>query len=122
MPNPVSSLNASEADPLTRASTSRPPCPSFTGSSTLTGDRFRSIALREFKPLAQPGVQLISLQKGPGSEQVQDRARDQIEYPDEDPMVRQRFESELAKRGLTSLMPDGAYKDPKFQWSYAAAD
>ncbi len=43
----------------------------------------------------------------------------QIEYPDEDPWVRQNFEKELAKRGLTSLMPDGVYKDRDYQWEYA---
>jgi hypothetical protein len=32
------------------------------------------------------------------SEKVEDRARDQIEYPDEDPMIRERFESELGRR------------------------
>jgi hypothetical protein len=56
------------------------------------------------------------------SEEIEDRARDQIEYPNEDPWVRQYFEEQLAKRGLTSLMPEEAYKDPKYQWSYAAAD
>lgn len=53
------------------------------------------------------------------SETVQDRARDQIEYPDEDPWIRQTFEKELAKRGLTSLMPEKAYKDRDYQWQYA---
>jgi gentisate 1,2-dioxygenase len=50
------------------------------------------------------------------AEKVEDRARDQIEYPDEDPWVRQYFESELAKRGLTSLMPERAYHDRNFEW------
>jgi hypothetical protein len=54
------------------------------------------------------------------SEQVTDRQRDQIEYPDEDPFVRQKFEEELGKRGLKSLMPEGAYQDPNYVWSYAA--
>jgi hypothetical protein len=40
----------------------------------------------------------------------------QIEYPDEDPLIRQRFESELAKRGLKSLTPDEAYADARFEW------
>jgi hypothetical protein len=56
------------------------------------------------------------------SEKVEDRARDQIEYPYEEPWIRQRFEEELAKKGLTSLMADEAYKDPNYQWSYSAAD
>jgi mannose-6-phosphate isomerase-like protein (cupin superfamily) len=45
----------------------------------------------------------------------------QIEYPQEDPMIRERFESELAKRGLKSVMPDQAYKDMSFEWDYASA-
>jgi gentisate 1,2-dioxygenase len=54
-------------------------------------------------------------------EKVEDQARDQIEYPDEDPMIRQRFEDELAKKGITSLMPAEAYKDRNYVWSYAEA-
>ncbi len=42
--------------------------------------------------------------------------QDQIEYPDEDPMVRDLFEKELSKRGLTSLMPEAAYKDPNYRF------
>ncbi|MFC2072964.1 cupin domain-containing protein [Chloroflexota bacterium] len=53
------------------------------------------------------------------SEGVEDRDRDQIEYPDEDPWVRQTFEKELAKRGLTSIMPEDAYKDRNYQWESA---
>ena len=52
------------------------------------------------------------------SEKIEDRERDQIEYPSEDPMIRQKFADELAKRGLTSLMPDEAYHDKNFQWKY----
>lgn len=48
------------------------------------------------------------------SENMEDRSRSQIEYPDEDPMIRELFESELAKAGLKSLMPDEAYKDYNF--------
>jgi hypothetical protein len=50
------------------------------------------------------------------SETVQDLSNDQIEYPAEDPFIRQKFEEELAKRGLTTLMPDQAYKDPNYKW------
>ena len=49
------------------------------------------------------------------AEQIQDRLRDQIEFPNEDPFVRQTFEAELAKRGLTTLMPEQAYIDPDYQ-------
>jgi hypothetical protein len=52
------------------------------------------------------------------AEQIEDRARDQFEYPNEDPMIRERFEAELAKRGMKSLMPEEAYKDPNFEWDY----
>ena len=39
-----------------------------------------------------------------------------IPFYQQDPWIRQKFEEELAKRGLTSLMPDGAYTDPDYQW------
>ncbi|MGH7817528.1 MAG: hypothetical protein ACREOR_09090, partial [Candidatus Binatia bacterium] len=52
------------------------------------------------------------------SEKVEDRARDQIEYPDEDPMIRQKFETELARKDLQSVMPDEAYRDREYAWSY----
>jgi hypothetical protein len=41
------------------------------GSAGYPGDRERSIPLIEFAPLALPGVELISLQKGFGSEQIE---------------------------------------------------
>jgi hypothetical protein len=44
--------------------------------------------------------------------------RHQIEYPFEDPWVRETFENELAARGLKSQMPDECYADPDFQWDY----
>jgi len=50
------------------------------------------------------------------SEKVQDRARDEIDYSQEEPWIREKFEAELAKRGLTSLMPEEAYRIPNFQW------
>lgn len=41
------------------------------GSPRHAWDRHRSVSLEQFEPLARiPGVQLISLQKGPGSEQL----------------------------------------------------
>jgi predicted negative regulator of RcsB-dependent stress response len=40
------------------------------GSVTYRSDRFRSIPLQQFAPLAIDGVQLISVQRGPGSEQI----------------------------------------------------
>ena len=49
------------------------------------------------------------------AEQIQDRLRDQIEFIDEDPVVRQTFEAELAKRGMTSEMPPEVYTDPDFK-------
>lgn len=55
------------------------------------------------------------------SEKVADREKDQIEYPDEGPWVREKFEAELAKRGLNSLMPEGAYRDKNFEWEYQEA-
>ena len=56
------------------------------------------------------------------SERVEDLARDQIEYPDEDPFIRQKFEAELSQRGITSLMPDEAYRDRDYKWDYDQED
>jgi oxalate decarboxylase/phosphoglucose isomerase-like protein (cupin superfamily) len=52
------------------------------------------------------------------SEKLEDRARDQIEYTDEDPSIRARFEAELGRRDLTTLMPDEAYRNRNYEWSY----
>ncbi|MFQ6028194.1 MAG: cupin domain-containing protein [Dehalococcoidia bacterium] len=54
-------------------------------------------------------------------EQVGDLSNDQIEYADEQPWIRETFEKELAKRELTSLMPDEAYKYRDYQWDYRSA-
>lgn len=51
------------------------------------------------------------------AEKVTDRAKDQIEYVDEDPDVRERFEQELAKRGLTSSLDPKVYKERDFDWA-----
>jgi hypothetical protein len=53
------------------------------------------------------------------TERVEDRQRDQIEYPDEDSWIRNKFQEELAKRGLKSLMPEESYRDRTFEWQYA---
>lgn len=50
------------------------------------------------------------------ADKIQDRQRDQIEYVDEDPWIRGYFEARLAERGLTSLMPDKAYRDRDYKW------
>ena len=55
------------------------------------------------------------------SEKVEDRKKDQIEYPFEEPWIREKFEGELKARGLTTLMPDQAYKDDTFEWDYNAS-
>lgn len=51
------------------------------------------------------------------AEKVEDRAKDQIEYTQEDPFVRQKFEEELAKRNTTTLMHEEAYTNPDYEWS-----
>jgi oxalate decarboxylase/phosphoglucose isomerase-like protein (cupin superfamily) len=55
-------------------------------------------------------------------ETLQDRADRQIEYVDEDPWIRQKFEEELAVHGGKLLMPDEAYTDPTFEWDYGDDD
>lgn len=59
--------------------------------------------------------------RGLGDQQTS-RLLDQVEYPDEEPWIREMFEEELGKRGLESLMPDGAYRDPHFKWEYDASE
>jgi len=53
------------------------------------------------------------------AEKVEDGAKDQIEYPDEDPFIRKKFEEDLATRGVQSLMPAEAYTDRNYEWSKA---
>jgi quercetin dioxygenase-like cupin family protein len=52
------------------------------------------------------------------SEEVLDQARDTIQYPNEEPWIREKFEAELAQRSLKSLMPEGAYEDANYKWGY----
>jgi hypothetical protein len=49
-------------------------------------------------------------------ERVEDRSRDQIEYDEEDPFIRQKFEDELSKRGLSSVMPEDCYRIHDYKW------
>ena len=56
------------------------------------------------------------------SERVQDPTRDSIQYPDEDPWIRQHFEDELAKGKLTSLMPPEVYVASDYRWAYSDED
>lgn len=53
------------------------------------------------------------------SERIEDQ---QIFYPDEEPWIRQRFEEELARRGLTSDIPEDAYRDRNYEWDYGDDD
>ena len=50
------------------------------------------------------------------AEKIEDRAKDMIEYVDEDRWIREKFESELAKGGLTTLMPQDAYTVKSYNW------
>src|SRR5439155_6608741 len=52
------------------------------------------------------------------SEAIDNPGLDQIDYADEDPAVRRRFEEELAKRGMKTGMPAEAYKTRNYQWTY----
>ena len=51
------------------------------------------------------------------AEKIEDRAKDQIEYIDEDPFIRKKFEEELARRGGKSIMPAEAYANRDYEWS-----
>lgn len=50
------------------------------------------------------------------AEKVEDRTNDQLEYTQEDPWIRETFEAELAKRNMTSLVPEEAYEDADYVW------
>ena len=50
------------------------------------------------------------------AETIEDLSRDQIEYVNEDPWVRRKFEEELAARGLMSRMEEAAYQNANHQW------
>jgi mannose-6-phosphate isomerase-like protein (cupin superfamily) len=51
-------------------------------------------------------------------ESVEDRARDQIDYSAEEPWIREKFEGELAQRGIKSDMPEDAYRIANYEWQY----
>jgi oxalate decarboxylase/phosphoglucose isomerase-like protein (cupin superfamily) len=55
------------------------------------------------------------------AEKIEDRLKDQIEYVDEEPWIRAKFEAELAQQGLTSFMPDEAYRVRDYEFAAAAA-
>ena len=44
--------------------------------------------------------------------------RHQIRISPPLPLVRERFEAEIAKHGLKSLMPAEAYENPDWEWDY----
>ncbi len=53
----------------------------------------------------------------PGGEEYTP-ARNQIEYPDEIPEIRRLFEQEMESRGSQSLMPEEAYQDRSFVFTF----
>lgn len=50
------------------------------------------------------------------AEKVEDREKDMIEYSNEDPWIRNKFEEELGTRGITSLIPEEAYTVKSYNW------
>jgi oxalate decarboxylase/phosphoglucose isomerase-like protein (cupin superfamily) len=46
----------------------------------------------------------------------------QIEYPYEDPWIRNTWEGEIGKKGMQTLMPKECYEDPTFEWDYGNDD
>ena len=63
----------------------------------------------------------LALHAGPAfsrTERVADLSRDQIEYTQEDPWVREMFEKELAKQNAKSGMPAQCYTDPNFKFEF----
>jgi hypothetical protein len=45
-------------------------------------------------------------------------AEHQIEYWQEEPIIRETFEKRLAEIGIKSVMPDECYTNPDFEWDY----
>jgi oxalate decarboxylase/phosphoglucose isomerase-like protein (cupin superfamily) len=60
--------------------------------------------------------------RGPFETDEGGQGRNQIDYTEEDPWIRETFESELAKRGLQSEMPEKAYQVEDYEWGYEAFD
>lgn len=52
------------------------------------------------------------------TEYVSDQSRNQIEYDQEDSIIRETFEKHLAERRLTSLMPNECYRISGYEWDY----
>ena len=50
----------------------------------------------------------------------EDRPLAQIEYPDEEPWIRTKYEEEVEKRGLKSVMPEEVYANRDYKWGYNA--
>ncbi len=53
-------------------------------------------------------------------ERVDSPEQNSIQYPNEEPWIRARFDEQLASRGLTSHKPEEAYQDPSYEWAYAS--
>ena len=53
----------------------------------------------------------------PGGEEYTP-TRNQIEYPDEDPLIRRLFEEEVESRGSHSLMPAEAFEDRNYEFTF----
>jgi hypothetical protein len=63
-----------------------------------------------------PPVQFI----GKAEDEAGDAKESNINYPDEEPWIREYFEEQLAKRGLKSDMPDEAFQDPDYVFKVAS--
>ena len=92
--------------PWHEASMFVPPNRWFHQHFNLGGDPARYLALHPLRQFAGHG------------ETVEDRARDQIDYTAEEPWIREKFETELAQRGLKTGMPAEAYRIPDYEWGY----
>lgn len=73
---------------------------------------------QHFNVGAEPARYLAFHGNNGGREVVRDPERDQIEYTQEDRLVRETFERELGKLGITSLMPDQCYADRDYAFEY----
>jgi gentisate 1,2-dioxygenase len=95
--------------PWREGSAITPPNQYFHQHFNLGGKAARYFALH-------PPVQFI----GKEEDESGDSKESNINYPDEDPWIRQYFEEELEKRGLKSDMPEVAYQDPEYIFKTAS--
>lgn len=84
-----------------------PPALWYHNHYNATGDPIRKFAVHgpEFGTLSDPGNPVF----------YYSHPENVIDYVEEDPVIRETFEAELAERGVDSAMPEACYRDPEYE-------